>query len=68
MAPPPVEKLQHWTLVARDVERSKRFYVEVHSPPSGEGADVRTHQTLCSTVLIQRPVGAAAQLERTLIG
>lgn len=29
MAPPPVEKLQHWTLVARDVERSKRFYVEV---------------------------------------
>lgn len=29
MAPPSVEKLLHWTLVARDVERSKRFYVEV---------------------------------------
>ena len=26
---PPVQRLEHWTLVASDVERSKRWYMEV---------------------------------------
>ena len=26
---PPIQKLEHWTLVASDVERSKRWYMEV---------------------------------------
>jgi catechol 2,3-dioxygenase-like lactoylglutathione lyase family enzyme len=26
---PPVQRLEHWTLVTRDVEASKRFYTEV---------------------------------------
>lgn len=29
MGPPPVQNLVHWTLVASDVERSKRFYTEI---------------------------------------
>src|SRR5829696_5018234 len=27
--PPPVERLDHWTLVTTDVARAKRFYTEV---------------------------------------
>jgi catechol 2,3-dioxygenase-like lactoylglutathione lyase family enzyme len=26
---PPVQSLQHWTLVTNDLERSKRFYIDV---------------------------------------
>ena len=29
MAAPPVQRLEHWTLVSRDVDRTKRFYTEV---------------------------------------
>jgi catechol 2,3-dioxygenase-like lactoylglutathione lyase family enzyme len=29
MQAPPVERIDHWTLVSSDIERSKRFYTEV---------------------------------------
>ena len=39
---PHIEKLEHWTLVASDVERSKRFYTEVlgAKPPARTGGPV----------------------------
>ena len=36
--PPPVQRLEHWTLVTSDMERTKRFYRDVlgaTSPPRG---------------------------------
>src|SRR5262245_30813545 len=29
MGAPPVQRLEHWTLVSSDVERTKRFYTEI---------------------------------------
>lgn len=34
---PPIQRLEHWTLVASDVERSKRFYIEVLGATAPEG-------------------------------
>ena len=35
---PPVQRIEHWTLVTSDMERTKRFYIEVlgAKPPSGD--------------------------------
>jgi catechol-2,3-dioxygenase len=40
--PPPIQRLEHWTLVSNDVERSKRFYTEVlgAKPPPRVGGPV----------------------------
>jgi catechol-2,3-dioxygenase len=35
-ATPPVQKLEHWTLVSSDIERTKRFYTEVLGAESPE--------------------------------
>ena len=36
---PPVERLDHWTLVSSDIERTKRFYTEVlGATPRDRGA------------------------------
>jgi catechol-2,3-dioxygenase len=39
---PPIQRLEHWTLVSDDVERSKRFYMEVMGaePPKRAGGPV----------------------------
>jgi catechol 2,3-dioxygenase-like lactoylglutathione lyase family enzyme len=39
---PPIQRLEHWTLVTNDVERSKRFYTEVLGarPPERVGGPV----------------------------
>ena len=48
---PPVQRLEHWTLVASDVERSKRFYTEVMGaePPQRVGGPVSVN--LAGTVI-----------------
>jgi catechol-2,3-dioxygenase len=35
---PPIQKLEHWTLVASDVERTRRFYTEVMGASAPERA------------------------------
>ena len=39
---PPIQRLEHWTLVSSDVQRSKQFYVDVlgAQPPARVGGPV----------------------------
>lgn len=39
---PPIQRLEHWTLVSSDVERSRRFYIDVlgAEPPARTGGPV----------------------------
>jgi catechol 2,3-dioxygenase-like lactoylglutathione lyase family enzyme len=48
---PPIQKLEHWTLVASDVERSRRFYTDVlgAKPPERVGGPVSVN--LAGTVI-----------------
>ena len=48
---PHIEKLEHWTLVASDVERSKRFYTDVlgAQPPARTGGPVSVN--LAGTII-----------------
>ena len=48
---PPIQRLEHWTLVSRDVERSKRFYLEVMGaePPERVGGPVSV--SLAGTII-----------------
>jgi catechol-2,3-dioxygenase len=48
---PPIQRLEHWTLVASDVERSRRFYIDVlgASPPPRVGGPVSV--SLAGTII-----------------
>ncbi|MBV8084875.1 MAG: VOC family protein, partial [Chloroflexi bacterium] len=48
---PAIQKLEHWTLVSRDVEKSRQFYVEVMGaqPPARVGGPVSVN--LAGTVI-----------------
>ncbi len=58
---PHIEKLEHWTLVASDVERSKRFYTEVlgAKPPARVGGPVSVN--LAGTVIDLFPANERQQ-------
>ena len=48
---PPVQRLEHWTLVYNDVERSKQFYTEILGAKSPERTGGPTSVNLAGTVI-----------------
>ena len=48
---PPIQRLEHWTLVSGDVDRSRRFYLEVMGaePPERVGGPVSVN--LAGTII-----------------
>lgn len=48
---PPVQRLEHWTLVTSDVDRSKRFYTEVLGAQEPERVGGPTSVNLAGTVI-----------------
>lgn len=48
---PPVQRLEHWTLVTNDVDRSKRFYTEVLGAQEPERVGGPTSVNLAGTVI-----------------
>ena len=59
---PPVQRLEHWTLVTKDVEQSKRFYTEVlgaKAPQRAGGGP--TSVDLAGTLIDLFPAGEGRQ-------
>ncbi len=48
---PPVQRLEHWTLVASDVEKTKRFYTEVLGAQEPERQGGPTSVNLAGTII-----------------
>lgn len=50
-AAPPIQRLEHWTLVSSDVERSRQFYIDVlgAEPPARVGGPVSVN--LAGTII-----------------
>jgi catechol 2,3-dioxygenase-like lactoylglutathione lyase family enzyme len=61
MAAPPVQRLEHWTLVASDVERSKRFYVDVLGAKEPDRTGGPTSVNLAGTLIDLFPAGEGRQ-------
>jgi catechol 2,3-dioxygenase-like lactoylglutathione lyase family enzyme len=61
MAAPPVQKLEHWTLVASDVDRSKRFYVDVLGAKEPDRTGGPTSVDLAGTIIDLFPAGEGRQ-------
>jgi catechol 2,3-dioxygenase-like lactoylglutathione lyase family enzyme len=59
--PPPIQKLEHWTLVSSDVERTKRFYIDVlgAKPPPRVGGPACVD--LAGTIIDFFPAGEGRQ-------
>jgi len=60
-AAPPVQRLEHWTLVASDVERSKRFYTEILGAKEPERSGGPTSVNLAGTVIDLFPASEQQQ-------
>ena len=58
---PPVQRLEHWTLVASDVDRSKRFYVDVLGAKEPERTGGPTSADLAGTIIDLFPAGEGRQ-------
>jgi catechol 2,3-dioxygenase-like lactoylglutathione lyase family enzyme len=58
---PPVQRLEHWTLVATDVERSKRFYVDVLGAKEPDRTGGPTSVDLAGTLIDLFPAGEGRQ-------
>ncbi len=58
---PPVQRLEHWTLVAADVERSKRFYTEVLGASVPQRESGPTSVVLAGTIIDIFPSSERAQ-------
>jgi catechol 2,3-dioxygenase-like lactoylglutathione lyase family enzyme len=58
---PPVQRLEHWTLVTSDVERSKRFYTEVLGAREPERQGGPTSVNLAGTIIDLFPAGSGRQ-------
>jgi catechol-2,3-dioxygenase len=58
---PPIQRLEHWTLVSNDVDRSKRFYTEVlgATPPKRDGGPVSVD--LAGTIIDLFPASEGRQ-------
>ena len=61
MSTPPVQRLEHWTLVASDVERTKRFYTEVLGAQVPERASGPVSVDLAGTLIDFFPASDAQQ-------
>lgn len=65
MAPiPPVQRLEHWTLVSTDVPRTKRFYTEVLGacePERDGGPGAPVSVDLAGTIIDFFPAGEGRQ-------
>jgi catechol 2,3-dioxygenase-like lactoylglutathione lyase family enzyme len=48
---PPVQRLEHWTLVTNDVERSKRFYTEILGAAEPQRTGGPTSVNLAGTII-----------------
>ena len=48
---PPVQRLEHWTLVTKDVEQSKKFYTEVLGAKEPQRTGGPTSVNLAGTVI-----------------
>jgi catechol 2,3-dioxygenase-like lactoylglutathione lyase family enzyme len=48
---PPVERLEHWTLVTSDVEQSKKFYTEVLGAKEPDRVGGPTSVNLAGTII-----------------
>jgi len=48
---PPIQRFDHWTLVSRDVERSKRFYTEILGAQEREASEGPASVTLAGTII-----------------
>jgi len=54
---PPIQRLEHWTLVSADVERTKRFYTEVLGAKEPERIGGPVSVNLAGTVIDFFPSG-----------
>lgn len=61
MGAPSVERLEHWTLVANDVDKTKRFYLDVlgAKEPNRDGGPISVE--LADTVIDFFPAGEGRQ-------
>ena len=57
MSAPSVERLEHWTLVASDVERTKRFYTQVLGAVEPERPGGPVSVNLAGTIIDFFPAG-----------
>ena len=60
-ATPPVQRLEHWTLVSTDVERTKRFYTEILGAELPERAAGPPSVNLAGTVIDFFPASDTAK-------
>lgn len=58
---PPIQKLEHWTLVSSDVERTKRFFVEVMGAREPERTGGPVSVDLAGTIIDFFPAGGDRQ-------
>jgi catechol 2,3-dioxygenase-like lactoylglutathione lyase family enzyme len=61
MGAPSIERLEHWTLVSTDVERTKRFYVDVLGAKLPERQGGPTSVNLAGTVIDFFPTNLGAE-------
>ena len=61
MTAPKIEKLEHWTLVASDVERTRRFYTEVMGARLPDRATGPVSVDLAGTLIDFFPAGDRQQ-------
>ena len=57
MSTPPVQRLEHWTLVSSDVERTQRFYTEVLGAKLPERTGGPASVDLAGTIIDFFPAG-----------
>jgi catechol 2,3-dioxygenase-like lactoylglutathione lyase family enzyme len=58
---PPVQRLEHWTLVTDDLERSKRFYTDVLGAEEPERTTGPTSVNFAGTIIDLFPAGGDRQ-------
>ena len=58
---PPVQRLEHWTLVTNDVEKSKRFYMEVLGAKEPDRPGGPTSVNLAGTLIDLFPASEGRQ-------
>ena len=61
MSAPPVQRLEHWTLVSSDVERTQRFYTEVLGAKLPQRNGGPASVDLAGTIIDFFPANAAQQ-------
>jgi catechol 2,3-dioxygenase-like lactoylglutathione lyase family enzyme len=61
MGAPSIQRLEHWTLVSSDIERTKRFYLDVLGADQPERAGGPASVNLAGTVIDFFPAGEGRQ-------